>query len=188
MWRAIVRLVPCAIIFIAFVSPETHAETRRILATEDSWSLYVVEGYEVAVGGRHVTIDGACVAEVTYGQRKLAFATFPKTANEGTDQYAGIVIMQATSPEWEYKVHNSSVTLASAFELTVLDTLYDDDMIMFNQGGYGQSPAELQVFAELATEIIYLIDDKRRTLAVFPADGLGAIYPKLMACGGINER
>ena len=182
------RLMLSTMILIAFASLETHAETRRILATEYSWSLYVVEGYEVAVGGRHVTIDGACVAEVTYGQRKLAFATFQKTANEGTHQYSGIVIMQATSSEWKYKVHNSSVTLASAFELTVLDTLYDDDMIMFNQGGYGQPPAELHVFAKLATGIIYLSDDKLKTLAMFPADGLGAIYPKLMACGGIKEQ
>ncbi len=152
--------------------------------------MYAIDDFEVALGGKHLVINGACVAEVVKGEYKFAFATFPREMNQGNDQYAGVIIGQATSSRWKFKVRTGSLVMSSAaspgITLTIENTLFDDDMIMFNIGGHGQQPPELKVFVTTAVGEISLSGEVGKVLATFPADGASVVYSKLLDCGGIK--
>ena len=155
-----------------------------------SWSLYTFEDYPVAVGGKHVTIRGACVAETVNGNHKLALVTFPPFVNKKGEQLSSSVTGQVTSSDWKFRVHSGALTLSSQstppFNIQIEDALFDDDMIMFTLGGYGEQPPELMVFSEVAAGTITLIDKKDKVLSSFNSDGLASIYIKLLECGGIQ--
>jgi hypothetical protein len=183
------RLLRLSIILLPLFASEASADRVKPVIY-GKWSLYTSDEFEVAIGGKHIIIHDACVAEVVSGKNKFAFGTFSREMNTGNDEFSGLVIGQATSSNWKFKTHVARMMIRTrgnpSVDFVVDGTLYDDDMIVFSMGGYGSPPLELAQFAAIAMGEMSLSSETGRKLAKFPTDGLSSVYPELLQCGGIQ--
>ena len=169
----------------------TEAQADRVNPTDyGRWSLFYSNDYKLAVGGRHANMKGICVAETGNEESKFAFIAFLPFFNKQKGPYAATIHVQAASSKWHFAVHTGTLKVSSQsspeFNIEVTDALFDDDMIVFSLGGYGEASPWLQAFSKVAKGDIFLKDKKGRVLARFPSEGLSEVYPKLLECGGIE--
>jgi hypothetical protein len=189
MWGAIMRSIlaaVAAVCAIAGFAGESAARTK--LYSSGNWTLYRQNDFMIAMGrGEHVAIEGTCVAETGNSKAKLAFVVLPPVMNADKGEMSGVVFGQVQANGWHFRSHTATVVLErDLFTMTVGDSLYDVDMIMFNLGGHGHPPVEISAFAQAGGNTIKVLDMNGNDLASFSGSGLGKVYPKLLECGGIR--
>jgi hypothetical protein len=171
---------------LAGAGAAASAATPERLATSGSWTLFRGEFAFVEEDG-FAMISPSCFAMTGNDTAAMVFAALPRKVNEQKGELAGVIYLQIGVGSWDFRKHTATVNVGDdSFNLRLEDAFFDDEIIMVNLGGNGATPPAFATAAALWKDKITVSDARDRPLVVFPAGGLSVIYPKLLACAGLD--
>jgi hypothetical protein len=174
----------CAI--VAGTGGVASAETPERLASSGAWTLFRGE-FAFAEEDGFARISPSCFAMTGNDTAVMVFAALPRQVNEQGGELAGLIYLQIGVGSWDFRKHIATVNVGDeSLNLHIEDAFFDDEIIMTNLGGNGVPPPAFATAAALWKDKITVSDARGRVLVTFPAQGLSVIYPKLLACAGLD--
>jgi hypothetical protein len=185
------RAVPLALLavvsaIVAGTVGAARAETPERLASSGAWTLFRGEFAFVEDEG-FARISHSCFAMTGNDKAAMFFAALPRQVNDQGGELAGVVYLQIGVSSWDFRKHSATVNVGDdSLNLRLEDSFLDEEIIMANLGGNGVPPPAFATAAALWKDKITVSDARGRALVVFPAKGRSVIYPKLLACAGLD--